>query len=486
MQISDVLQQTPPAPLSAGGSRRKVGYFWFFGAILASALGLLTPNPALTATALACIPAIVYLTLRRGEPPALTFACIMQWIQASAAILYTNWYGISLSAAYGGPELEYATWLSLAGVIALAVGIRIAMVGVSDSVETELRNAAISLDPTRIFFGYAVGFIVSAFLVASASKIPAVTQFLYAIATIKFLFVFLLAASVIEQRQQYSLLFVAFGAEIAIGLIGFFSGFKSVFFVVGIAALISPVAFRGKRLALIIIVVLGTAFLGTLWTAIKGDYRDFLNQGFASQEVIAPLGERFGKLQDLVADFRTSDMPDAFEALVLRMSYVQYFAHTMSHVPSSVPYENGALWFGALKHVVTPRLLFPNKPIIDDSERASLYTGLQVAGVEQGTSIGIGYFAESYVDFGPVGMLVPICLLGVSYGFLYRFFVIRVRHKLLGSAIVTAILVLGGSAVETSNAKIVGSNVTLLLIFSILYFFFSDVLMRWLSRADQA
>jgi hypothetical protein len=409
----------------------------------------------------------------------------MQWLQASSAIFYTNWYGVSLAQVYGGPELEEATWLSLLGVMALAAGIGVALIRVAPKRETTLQEEALSLKPGRIFLVYTMAFMSSFVLSAFAFSLPGVTQLLIGIAAIKWVFVFLLSAAVLEQRRSYALLVACIGAEVLVGLTGYFSGFKNVFFVVAIAAMMSPAALKGKRLALLALVAAFLLFLGTLWTAIKGDYRDFLSQGFAAQEVVAPMGERFGKLEDLIFEFRIADLPDAFEALVLRMSYVQYFAYTLSYVPSSMPYENGTLWFGALKHLVTPRLFFPNKAVIDDSERASLYTGMQVAGSQQGTSIGIGYFAESYVDFGPVWMFAPICLLGVSYGLLYRFYIIRGRYKLLGSAIVTSILVFGGSAIETSNVKIVGGNVTFLLIMGTLYLVFGSTLIRWFTSQDK-
>jgi hypothetical protein len=189
-----------------------------------------------------------------------------------------------------------------------------------------------------------------------------------------------------------------------------------------------------------------------------------------SQEVLVPVEERVGKLQDLISDFRWDQIGEAAEALTLRMSYVQYFALTMLNVPSSIPYEGGALWGGAIRHVVTPRMFFPNKEALDDSARASLYTGMAVAGTEQGTSIGIGYMAESYVDFGPVGMFFPIVLLGVFYGLIYRQFVIVSRHALLGCGVATAILAFGGNMIETSNVKIVGGNVTALLLMVLFYF----------------
>jgi hypothetical protein len=239
-------------------------------------------------------------------------------------------------------------------------------------------------------------------------------------------------------------------------------------------------ALRGRRLLLLASAAVVLVLLASTWTAIKSDYRAFLNQGFQTQEVLVPVEERVGKLQDLVAGFDVQQLAEGFETMIMRVSYVQFFALTIKNVPEHLPYEDGALWGGALKHVVTPRLLFPNKPAIDDSERTSYYTGVTVAGAEQGTSIGIGYFGESYIDFGPVLMFVPILLLGVAYGLIYRFFVLRAQYKILGGAIATSIMVFSGSLIETSNIKIVGGGVTVLFVMSVFYVTLAPAMMRWL------
>ena len=37
-------------------------------------------------------------------------------------------------------------------------------------------------------------------------------------------------------------------------------------------------------------------------------------------------------------------------------------------------------------HILQPRMFFPNKPVVEDSELTMKYTGEIVAGAEQGTS----------------------------------------------------------------------------------------------------
>ena len=93
-----------------------------------------------------------------------------------------------------------------------------------------------------------------------------------------------------------------------------------------------------------------------------------------------------------------------------------------------------------------------------------MYTGSRVAGTESDTSIGIGYMAESYIDFGPIYMFTPILLLGVFYGLIYRYFIARKTFRTLGFALGTALLLTVHQDFGASNAKIVGGMVTGLII----------------------
>jgi hypothetical protein len=171
-------------------------------------------------------------------------------------------------------------------------------------------------------------------------------------------------------------------------------------------------------------------------------------------------------------------------ALLARVQYVTLFGHTLNHVPHFEPHSKGELWLGAVKHIVTPRIVFRNKAAVDDSDRARRFTGLNLSGKESSTSIGIGYMAESYADFGFVGMFVPVFLLGALMGRIYQV-VIRNKHSaLLGTAIATAMLFSVLQAFATSNAKILGSLIVLSLAYWALNKAFGDQLMRWLKRAS--
>ena len=454
--------------------------FWAVAMAMAG-WGVFSANPILTPTAVLMLAAIIQLLWRRGEPPILVFACTIQWLQASAVIFYTDFYKVSLEQAGGGPELETATWLSLVAVLVLALGMRLALVRCRRSVHGVLLFESSQVNIASAFVVYLVTFGIATVAGIVAWKFPGFSQEIYALTALKWFGVFILAYCVLEQGAGYIFLISVVVLEVAVGSLGFFAGFKSVFFVLLVVALTSPFALRGRRLLLAVGAVAALFFFGVVWSAIKTDYRQFLNQGTGEQVVAVTVEESAEKLGDLLSNFTWDNFSDGLDAMILRVSYVNYFALTLMNVPDHVPHENGALWLGALKHIVTPRLFFPEKAAISDSERTTLYTGVQIAGAEQGTSIGIGYVAESYVDFGQRRMFAPIFLLGVFYGLIYRAFVLHSHRPLLGSAVAASILIFGAYAIETSNIKIVGGNVTALIVMTLILKFAGGPLWKALA-----
>jgi hypothetical protein len=453
---------------------------WVAVAALAT-YGFFSPNGLLTSFAIIVLPVVVKLLWVRGEPPVLVFACAMQWLQASAAVFYTNINHISLSQAFGSSQLEDASWLSLIAILVVAAGMRIALLRRPPNRHLAMAGVASKVNLGKAFFLYFGASVLGTQLSNYAGTVSGITQLLVAAAAIKWVFVFVLAYCVLEQQRGFALLGILVVFEVAIGLLGYFAGFKSVFFIVAVAALASPLALGGRRLAIVLAAIVCLLALGTFWTAIKTEYREYLNQGTGQQTVMMPVEDRAAKLTELFDRFTWNDFEAGIEAMVLRVSYVYYFSLAMINVPDSVPYENGALWWGTLRHTFMPRLFFPEKATLDDSERTMLYTGVMVGGTEQGTSIGIGYVGESYIDFGPVGMFAPIFLLGCFYGAIYRVFALQSRQVLLGNAVAAAILVFGAYTIETSNIKLVGTNVTAVLVMGAFYFLLGGRIQRWLT-----
>lgn len=457
----------PSVPIALARSRPEKARHRFTVLVVAgilAALSLATANPWLTVLSIAVAVSLPFLLWRSEEPPVVLFACAIQWLQITTVLHYANFAGATLVDAYGGPQLQQAVLLGLIGLLCLAIGARLGMGkpnrAPSHATHAETRQAS----AYTLFLSYIVTLIVVAGCTIASNWVGPLKQLLVSIVTIKWTILFLLFYVALQRRRHYGLLWTAVGIEFFMGLLSYFSAFKSVFFLL-IVVLLGASSFWNLRRVILGAVVCGLLVASSIvWSAIKEDYREFLNQDSDSQEVLVPIDQRVAKLQELTSDLTGEGFFQGVDALIARVSYVTYFAMAIGNVPDRMPYENGRLWRETVQHVFMPRLFFPNKPVINDSERTSLYTGVQVAGVEQGTSISMGYMAESYIDFGPVGMFVPIFLLGLFYGLLYRGFVSWSRFRIIGFAAATSVILFAAYNFETSNIKLVGGMTTCALI----------------------
>jgi len=443
-----------------------------------------TPNVVLTMCSLLMIPLLFGLLWFEGEPPILLFACFMQWLQAIAAIFYCDFSGTTLAddLTVGGAKVEEATWLSMAGVMVLAAGMRLALLKRDKKAVLEARQEARQLNINRVLIFYLVSFVFASVINRVAFAMPGLAQPLLALGTLRWMLVYLLVYVVILQKRHYGVLGFAVGLEVVSGFIGFFSGFKSIFYIILMVLPASGMVIKGWRLLPTVILALLVLGLSIFWTAVKPEYRDFLNRGSGEQVVNVPVEQRLAKLGELAFSITPAAWKQGFEDLILRITYVHYFDLTIQNVPENVPYEHGQLWWGCIKQVFMPRLLFPNKAVLDDSARAAYYTGTAVAGADTGASIGIGYFGESYIDFGPVGMFAPIFLLGIFYGLIYRLFISRAKSKVIGFAIAVSILLFNACEIETSNIKILGGSVCVCLAMALFLRFGEQWLWNALTR----
>jgi hypothetical protein len=121
------------------------------------------------------------------------------------------------------------------------------------------------------------------------------------------------------------------------------------------------------------------------------------------------------------------------------------------------------IWGEAVTRAFTPRILFPDKRAINDSDLTRQYTGLDVGGTDQGTSISLGYMAESYIDFGPVLMFAPIAALGLGLGRFYRWLLHRPGPMAVLGAALAPFALLPALLAETSILKMVPSLILTLL-----------------------
>jgi hypothetical protein len=203
--------------------------------------------------------------------------------------------------------------------------------------------------------------------------------------------------------------------------------------------------------------------LGVVWIGIRSTYRN----EFAREDFAGSRSERLETVGALSSQWLESDLAsivDDADRLVARLWTIYYPAIAVSRVPDVLPHEGGAIMWSALKHIVTPRVLFPDKDVLpSDSELVRKYTGIQVAGAEQNTSIAFGYAAEAYVDFGLPWMFLPSLLYGFFMGILYRLVYHIMYYRELAVALVSVVFWLSLYLFERSWIKTFGLTLTLVI-----------------------
>jgi len=451
-----------------------------------SLLGLMTANPMLTVGALAILPVLTALAWRPGEPPILLFIVGFQWLQATAKIFHANILDVEVTelvlfSDLETPQTARAIWLSLAGLLVLATGMRIVFQRLAPNDLDAIKRRADVYSIPKAFGLYLALSIGLTAMYQSIGYWSSFRQILLAVSLLKWSGFYLLAYLVFIRREKYLFFLAAFGIEF-IGGIGFFSGFKEVVFV-SVIAFFSvgrrlTVGSALKALAVVIVMIV----VGAAWTSVKVEYRDTLSGGSGQQESIVDQGEQVNLLVDLVSGLERQDLVDGLDPLLARVAYVDFFGYVMNAVPTVVPHEKGALWGTAIRHVLLPRIIYPSKPALaSDSEVTSRYTGIFLASGGEGTSISIGYMGESYIDFGPLGMFVPIFLLGLGWGLIYLFFVRKAVDPILGYAYSVAIL-LSAYQLEVATIKLLGGVLMKFIVVSLVFRFTQDWILNWLRR----
>jgi hypothetical protein len=232
------------------------------------------------------------------------------------------------------------------------------------------------------------------------------------------------------------------------------------------------------------IFVVGVTFMflaGVFWTSIKGEYRSFVNKGSNTQVVQVEKGEALDKLLELSDKQNGNSFSGAMGDFLDRLQYTYHLAKTMDQVPAVIPHQNGANWGSTLVFVLTPRILNPDKGVYDASVKASKYSGIQYSGRKRGVSVSLGYFADGYIDFGYVGMFIPLLILGFIYGSTYYYFIRKSSNNFIFNYAVVGALYMELISFESDNIFISGRLYVNLMVFFVLRLFFFPKLMAYIS-----
>ena len=420
------IAKTRSNPITPAGARwdfRVPFYFAVASAAVALVVGDWIVAPAVFVLYLA------WAYLPRGDtPPILALAFTHQWVQVMCGIFYHGITGRPLPA-YEVDSYRTMVLIGLGAVVALFTGTWIGDTFLKKRIPWTLSSADRMLPLRGLIVAYVVATATQGTLFRFAWTVSGLTEGLLVLTFLRLGIVYLLLRRLVRPRMRWLPFTVLLGVEIILGFTGYFADFREVEVIAVLAVLETVRQFRFRQVVLLGVLGLLMVASALVWTSIKGEMRARWNTeaGFSESRT-----KRLESLAYLSADevFDPEKITVNMDTMVERLWAIYYPSYALLRVPSTVPFENGAILKQAVRHVLMPRLFFPEKPNPpSDSEMVRKYSGVWVRGAESGTSIAFGYAIESYIDFGPVFMFLPPLIFGVLMGFAYRLLLVSMVNK---------------------------------------------------------
>jgi hypothetical protein len=430
----------------------------FFDGVFAIAVcgtTALIASDSLTVLAVAVLLVCLKLVDTDDNLFVLAAAVTFHWSQTSLGLLYKPFSGREPMAMVAS-DYQPMVLIGLACVLMIALGIRLALTFIRPPVPDEDRPLFAFRTPTLVV-AYAAGVLFEGTLSAIAPEYPSIRQLLVTIDLARLGVLFLILRRTLNPVPHWTIFCAVIAIEVGLGVTGYFAGFREPM-VLGAIAMLEIFDRRNTRhwTAMAVAGTLAVA-LGVLWMGVRVDYRrDYVQvDSFSSSRSV-----RAERISGLITDFVHSDSTylwQTADALVDRMWAVYYPALALKRVPSVLPHTHGEILSAALVHIATPRVFFPNKPELpSDSDEVRKYSGVMVAGREQGTSIAFGYAPEAYIDFGIPLMFVPVFFFGVAMGASYGWARRLIWHRELFVAYATVSIWLSLYLFERSWATLLG------------------------------
>jgi hypothetical protein len=420
-------------------------------------IAMLGPNTLLALLAWATLLLGLRLLWRPGEPPILLLIFAYQWLQASIGLFYGNLLGFPVDhwTEHGGQH-ERAILLTLLSLAVLAISIRVVIGPQAPGLSQRIRAYILAYPLTSWFAVYAGAWLFSQLCLFVAPMSQGLYQPLLFLSQFRWAAFFLLTVATFSQPRQRKIFWItAFAFEFLQSVGGYFSSFSDVFLytIVGLAA--SNVKLSVKSLIPLALAGVALVFTGIVWSGIKADYRSYASKGARDQTVRIGTVEKFTEIQRLIGEMDSERFGESTNIMVTRLMYFEFFGVILDRVPAAQPFSDGEIWGAATLSPFTPRLLFPNKPAVDDTKLTEKYTGIHVAAWGFGVSISMGYIAEAYIDFGPVLMFAAIAALGLYMGGLYRWLLGQKGPKLALGAALAPMALMPAHLLESSSLKVI-------------------------------
>ena len=406
----------------------------------------------------------------------------MQWTQVVAYVVWMNVLDMDINRL--SPHSGTAVIMACLGILVMAATLSRSIGPLKVPSDEELVRQARRINEQKILILYLFStFFLGGlgFVLGSSSGL---FQILMTFASLKWVFFLVYAYVSWINKKNRVILAVIILFEFSTALYSYFSTFKEVILFTIILALtfVRKISLKQFLNSLLIVVFVG--FLLITWTAIKGDYRKYLNGGSHQQVVEVSRDAAFSKIGEKIGTLRWEDYQNAMTMFLYRVQYILHLAKTMDRVPAVMPHEYGGLWWENISFVLVPRLFNPDKPIYEATKKTNKYTGIHYSGFKEGASFSLGYFADSYIDFGYVGMFFPLAMIALFVAFIYRSFYNLHKLNILFRYALINVSLYEYTAFEADGLFLFGRLLLMFLVFYILGRSVLGPLQKWLYKSN--
>ena len=422
---------------------------------------------------------LIYFVQQPYKPGVFSLIIFQHYLQIAAGVWLCNYLEKDIN--YNTPSRATATVASCIGLAFLMLPVIYFQAKIPAQTQSSLRKSVTEFSSRKVMIAYIISFFMASSMGSVAFLFGGLTQVIFSFVKVKWLLFLLFGYQSILKNENKYIFYTFIGLEFVSGFLGFFSDFKTVIFfliVLGLS-LIERLEFKN-----VVTFVVGGIFLGFLslgWSAIKGDYRSFLNGGERSQTVVVENDQAINKLVDLSANVNSDRLNGAVLGFLDRLQYTFHFAKTIDRVPEVLPFEYGKNWLASIEFTTTPRIINPDKPTYEATVKTKKYTGIKYAGAKEGVSFSLGYFPDAYIDFGLYGMMGILFAVGLMYGLVSNYLMRNASRNIVFNYCTVGAFFLEFNALEMDSTYLLGRFFATLVTFVVLVKFIFPPLVRYLS-----
>jgi len=417
----------------------------------------LTLGEISAALILAVLPWVAYRTWHLGdrkEIPLFVLVGGMYWL-AYALPLFWSSHDLNLLSGrrhISEQAITSALYLSVTGVIALWAGMKLAArFRWVPEVRVDVSGTLQHWHYLRIAFVFAsvVKVLVPITALGEGGR-QILFNFENMVPTVIFV---LFLRSYLRNRISDIDKFLLFGYVLAALVVGISSGWLGSFVGLGLVSVVVYIYERRKFPVMAALTVLPVILF---FQAGKNEFRDRYWQGRSgsySERVAFWVESSWRQWSNALTDTTGQKGVQLADTALNRLSLLQQTANVIELTPGKVPYQHGRL-YSYIGITFIPRFLWPDKPSVNDANHwYQVSYGLTAPRQLSSVSIAVGTLAESYINFGWIGPVLVMFLVGIFLGSVQRIF-LRSDSGLLFSSM-GAVLVPQLVTVESQMAEYV-------------------------------